>query len=230
MKQCESCGVILSDNQLKCPLCHRGLSADNTAAGVLIPNPDYPAYPQDRLRQTRVFLSRIFLFLTIAAGGICLFINWMTWDQVSRPWSLLVIIPLLYLWVLAGSLLLSRARGGARILVNTLGLSGMLFLCDLLTGFYRWSVNLVIPFLIMAATVIFTIIVLARKRLWNAYIGYAITMLSLDFLPLLLYACRIATLFWPCGAAVLTALLCLAALAIFTRSKFHDEVVRRFHF
>lgn len=232
MKQCKNCGVLLPDSQLACPLCHRSISASipEGKPSILIPNPYFPAYPQKRMRQLRAFLFRLFLFLTIAAGIITLFINWMTWDSAPRPWSLFVIIPLLYLWLLVGNTILSRMHGGAKIILHTLGLSGVLLVMDLLTGYHRWSVNLVIPFLMIGATLLMTIIVFARKMLWNAYIGYAIAMIPLGFLPLLLYACRVATVFWACAAPAVYALLTILAMAIFARKKFKNEVIRRFHF
>ena len=139
MKQCENCGVLLPDNQLACPLCHRSIpsSVPEGTPAILIPNPYFPAYPQNRMRRLRAFLFRLFLFLTIAAGVITLFINWMTWDSAPRPWSLFVIIPLLYLWLLVGNTILSRMHGGAKIILHTLGLSGVLLVMDLLTD-QRW--------------------------------------------------------------------------------------------
>ncbi len=228
MKRCENCRVLLPDNQKNCPLCHRSLPGGPEE--TVLPNPDFPAYPQVQLKKFRAVFFRIALFLSAAAGIVTLFINWMTWEQVPRLWSLFVIIPLLYLWLLVGNTILSRMPGGAKIILHTLGLSCVLLAMDLLTGYHRWSVNWAIPFLMVAATVLMTILVFARKLLWNAYIGYAITMIPLGFLPLLLYACKVSRVFWASAVPALCSLLALLAMAIFARKRFRSEVVRRFHF
>lgn len=58
----------------------------------------------------------------------------MTWDACPKLWSLFVIIPLLYLWLLVGNTILSRMRGGAKIILHVLGLSCVLVAMDLLTA------------------------------------------------------------------------------------------------
>ena len=98
MKRCENCRVLLPDNQKNCPLCHRSLPGGPEE--TVLPNPDFPAYPQVQLKKFRAVFFRIALFLSAAAGIVTLFINWMTWEQAPRLWSLFVIIPLLYLWLL----------------------------------------------------------------------------------------------------------------------------------
>ncbi len=227
MKLCENCRVSLPDSQLCCPLCHRPLPQGE---GEPIPNPYFPAYPQAELKKIRTLLFRIALFLSAATGILTLFINWMTWDAYPKLWSLFVIIPLLYLWLLVGNTILSRMRGGAKIILHVLGLSCVLVAMDLLTGFHRWSVNWAIPILTVVATLLLTVLVFAKKMLWNAYIGYAIAMVPLGFLPLLLYVCKAATLLWTCAAPAVCTALSVLAMAIFSRKKFKSEVIRRFHF
>ena len=91
-------------------------------------------------------------------------------------------------------------------------------------------VQMAIPILTVVATLLLTVLVFAKKMLWNAYIGYAIAMVPLGFLPLLLYACKAATLLWTCAAPAVCTALSVLAMAIFSRKKFKSEVIRRFHF
>ena len=51
MKRCENCRVLLPDNQKNCPLCHRSLPGGPEE--TVLPNPDFPAYPQVQLKKFR---------------------------------------------------------------------------------------------------------------------------------------------------------------------------------
>ncbi|MEG1186185.1 MAG: DUF6320 domain-containing protein, partial [Eubacterium sp.] len=124
----------------------------------------------------------------------------------------------------------SKMHGGGKIILQTIGLSLLAVLIDFNSGFHRWSVNLVVPFIVIAATQMITIIVFSKKMLWNAYIGYAITMIFLSFLPILLFVFGIATSFWACALSGLYALITLGAMFLFSEKDFKNQFISRFHF
>lgn len=223
MKECINCHIQLRDSQKECPFCHEKFDSKGEA-------PVYPVYDYKKLSVRQRILPRIVAFLAIFLSAVSVFINVLTWGIYPRLWSVFVVGGAMYLWLTIGNTILSKMHGGGKIILQTISLSGLAVLIDLFSGFHRWSVNIVVPFIVIAHTLLITIIVFAKKMLWNAYIGYTITMLFLCFLPIILFVCRVATSYWACALSGLYALLTLAAMFIFARKDLKDQFVSRFHF
>lgn len=223
MKECINCHIQLRDFQKECPFCHEKFAPKGEA-------PFYPAYDYKKLSVRQRIFPRIVAFLAIFISAVSVFINVLTWRGYPHLWSIFVVGGAMYLWLTIGNTILSKMHGGGKIILQTISLSALAVLIDLFSGFHRWSVNIVVPFIVIAHTLLITIIVFAKKMLWNAYIGYTITMLFLCFFPILLFVCRVATSFWACALSGLYALLTLAAMFIFARKDMKDQFVSRFHF
>ena len=223
MKECINCHVRLRDFQKECPFCHEKFGSKGEA-------PVYPVYDYKKLSVRQRIFPRIVALLAIFISAVSVFINVLTWKGYPHLWSIFVVGGAMYLWLTIGNTILSKMHGGGKIILQTISLSALAVLIDVFSGFHRWSVNIVVPFIVIAHTLLITIIVFAKKMLWNAYIGYTITMLFLCFLPILLFVCRIATSFWACALSGLYALLTLAAMFIFARKDLKDQFVSRFHF
>lgn len=229
MKRCNNCRVLLQEEQESCPLCCQ--NSFEEVAGVDFGAPSvYPAYNYKKLMRRTQTLPKLLLFISIAVCALTLFINVTTWERYDKLWSLFVIVPVAYLWLLIGNTILSKMRGGGKIILQTIGLSCVVVLMDLNTGFQRWSVNIVIPMLVVTAIVLVMVIVFSRRLLWNDYIGYAITLMPLGFIPILLYVFGVSTSFWASASCALCALLSIIAMGIIAPKRFRTEVARRFHF
>ncbi len=223
MKECVNCHLRLRDSQKECPFCHEKFSSKDEA-------PCYPTYDYKKLMVRQRIFPRIVAFTAILLSAASVFINLLTWRQYPHLWSVFAVGGAMYLWLTIGNTILSKMHGGGKIVLQTIGLSVLAVLVDVFSGFHRWSVNIVVPFIVIAHTLLITIIVFSKKMRWNAYIGYAITMLFLCFLPILLFAFRVATSFWFCALSGLYALLTVAAMFIFARKDLKDQFVSRFHF
>lgn len=224
MKKCKHCQVLIDENLYKCPLCHRVVGDKKTP----VKNPVYPVYNMKKASSSRDFLFNLVLFLSIVIISSCTLINLLT--DTSRLWFLYVAGPVLYLLLLINNTILSKTHVGAKILLQVLGISNMLFILDFFSGYRRWSVNVVLPFLVIAGTLSITIIIWTKKMLWNEYVGYVIAMIFLGFLPILLYLIGVADSIWASSISALYALLTTIGLLLFSNKKFKNELVRRFHF
>lgn len=224
MKRCEHCGVFIDEDVNKCPLCKRNL-------GDLISEPHntwYPAYNYTQTAQAMSFAKKVFFFISIAVISICVVINLLS--GIENPWSLYVAGPILYLQLLINNTIHSKMRAGSKIILQITGISCLLFLLDLLSGFYRWSVNVVIPFLFIGGTFLITLIVVKKKMLWNEYVGYIIAMIFLGVLPVFLYLSGVSNEIWASAVSALYSFLTTTGMLIFSNKKFKNEMTRRFHF
>lgn len=224
MKKCEHCGVFIDESLHCCPLCRRDVG--DIAAGL--ENSRYPGYGAANLQFRQKFQKKVLLFLVITVISICLLIN--MFSGMSTPWFLYVACPLLYALLLVNNTILSKMHTGAKILLQIAGVSVLLFLLDLGSGYIRWSVNIVIPFLFVAGTFLITIIMLKKRMLWSEYIGYVIALIFLGFLPVLLYLTGVSDKLWASAVSALYSLLTTIGMLLFSNKQFKNELVRRFHF
>ncbi len=224
MKKCSSCGVSVYSTHTKCPLCQRTLPSSGTTPE----NSWYPSYNEAEIMQPKRFFQRLIAFLTIAIISICAFTNLFVVQDTL--WCLYVIPCVLYGWLLIRHTFLSKVHLGAKILVQVLGLTGMLFVLNILEGGECWSVNYVFPFMIIGATFLITVIVLIKKMLWKEFVGFIIALILLGFLPLLLYAIGVSQILWSASTSGLYAFLTFVGIMIFSDKSFKSDMLRRFHF
>ena len=223
MNKCKYCGVLIDEDENKCPLCNR--NGEEFKGGAT--NVWYPAYGKTVTVPQFSFASKVLLFISITVVSICVLINMLT--GIKNPWSLFVVCPVLYLQLLINNTILSKMRAGTKILLQIIGISGFLFFMDLLSGFYRWSVNIVIPFLLISGTFLITLIVVKKNMLWNEYVGYIIAMIFLGFLPVILYLTGVANEIWASAVSALYSFLTTIGMLVFSNKKFKKEMTRRFH-
>ena len=224
MNKCLHCGVFIDESLQKCPLCHRNIADANTISE----NKWYPSYNVSKIDVPKTMKAKVILFLSISIISICLLINLLS--GIEHPWVFYVAGPVLYLLILINNTILSKKHMGTKILIQILSISTMLFIIDFCSGFYRWSVNIIIPFLVIIGTFMITIIIYKKKMLWNEYMGYTITMIFLGFIPAILYFIGIANILWASAVSALYALLTTVGMLLFSNKKFKNELERRFHF
>jgi hypothetical protein len=106
----------------------------------------------------------------------------------------------------------------------------MIYAIDYFFGHHNWSVNVVIPFMIMAAITLILIMVINKRMLWSDYIGYALVIITSGFAPLIFYVLGISTLLWPAVITGAYAGLVYLGMWIFRDQQLKSEFIRRFHF
>lgn len=216
-----NCGVWLE--RLTCPLCYRKVANPTFNTEVKW----YPDYHSLKQKKVTSFVSRLVIFVSIVIVSTCLLLNiFVTPDFL---WVFYVAAAVFYLLVTSNHTIISSAHTGAKIIGQVISLSGLLIVIDVLSGFWRWSVNFVVPFLIITATLLITVIILKKRMRWQEYVGFIVAMIVLGFLPVGLYITGIATLIWPSAITTLYALLTLLGMLIFSDKTFKEGLVRRFH-
>lgn len=217
---CKNCHVELGEHLKKCPLCLRRIDAANQSD--LYPDYDY----NDAIKSLKM---KVFIFLTITFTSLCTLINVLTYKAAPVLWSVYVVSIVLYLWVLIGHTIISERNIGSKIHMQIFALSLLFFILDFNAGFERWSVNLVIPLIILLGTFLISLKMASEKMFVNAYLGYVMSIIVLGFIPILLYTFRVSTLFWPSSVVTLFSVLAIIGVYMFADKIFKAEFKRRFH-
>src|SRR5699024_5386462 len=175
MKQCEECKIWTSHSA--CPLCLENMEglSDGTE------EKRYPSYTNRKFSRRRTPKMAMLAGITVIL--ICLLINIVIMPQFL--WIFHVAGAVMYILVSFNHTILSKSHLGSKIVMQVMSLTVLLLMIDSQSGaeFLSWSVNYVVPFLIISGMVMITSIVFFRRIKWSSYFSFMIMMLILGFLP-----------------------------------------------
>ena len=219
MKFCPHCKVQLEADPERCPLCH---NVTEPALG-----PSYRAYPPLPVLAHRGGLYRFLQFLSAVAGIVAVALNLSLGHEVW--WSLFVLAGIGCGW-LCLLVFIRKRHNPMKVLVWQVALCMVLsVLWDLATGWHRWSVEFVIPSVLLCAMVTTVVLVLALHIPPAESAIYAFILILLDIIPLGLLlggVCHFVYLSITCVAA---GAVYLAAPCMLIPGTFFSQLRRRFH-
>jgi hypothetical protein len=206
-----------------CPLCGRRLGA---------PVPSDTSYPCYGSAEHNVgfTVERFLLFLVITASAITIFINIFTYDKAASPWSLVVMVSLVFSWRVIHIMQTKRANAGRKILNGYLIVSAFLVALDVFSGFLKWSTTYVIPFLTIFVALVLTILAVRGKKYLNEYLGNLLAIFFISLCPVIIYLFSLSTQAWTSMVAILYCLLTVVGLLLFMGKDFRKEIKKRFHY
>ncbi len=226
MKKCANCGVILRDPVPVCPLC-KCIAADVRDDEKWTVSPE-PAYPYaDRGPKRIRFALRIYLFAALVVFVILAIFN--LYFQQRFWWSILILACLGYGYVTVAVSVKRKIELLPKIVVQSLLAFLLLILIDYHTGFYGWSLNIVLPAALVGLTVLIGVLILHSKTNWQSYILLQIMMIFLALIPFGLYPFGLFHSWTRAVVVFLITLLAFAGTIIVGGRTARDELVRRFH-
>lgn len=211
---------MILDRTDRCPLCHHVLEP----CGQREEN----RYP-DAIQVTKSFrfIENLVLFLSIVTVCILAAVNRMLNPEV--PWSLIAALVLLYV----NAVLKMAVVGKSGYLFKTLMLVAIavfvLLGIDYLTGYSRWSLDYVLPAVILAIDVMLLILILANRRNWQSYMMSEILMILLSLIPLILYLTGVIHFPYLAWTALGASVFLFLGTLILGDQRARTELKRRFH-
>lgn len=229
MKYCKKCKVSVPSCRARCPLCQGILSgpdAEELSAQELAAEGEVFPYIPTVYRQYNLFFrTMIFVSLVIAVSAFVL--NFLFFDD--NWWSLFVIAGVAAVWITVAMAIRKRSTFCKRILYQVVTLSVLLVLFDLFTGWYRWSVNFIIPGLCIFALISVAIIALVMHRRIENYIIYLFVTGLFGIFPLLFLVTGWATITWPSVVSIALSILSCSGLFLFEGNASWAELKKRLH-
>lgn len=218
MNQCPNCDV-LTDERV-CPLCHAQVNAE--PGEKMYPNYDREAF------EIRARIRKLAILGGILATIICLVINIVVMPQFL--WVFYVAVGIFYLLVSLNHTILSGSHLGGKITAQVISLTIVLLVIDGMSGEVQWSVNYVVPFLIIGGILLISLMIVKVGIRWTGYISFLLLLITFGFLPLVLYFTNVATVLWPSVTAAIFAASTFLVMMLFGNQKFMTQLSRRFHF
>lgn len=220
MRFCNRCNVTIENNVKNCPLCSR-LTKEIS--------PDYEQDFPDNISKKK-FKNPIRIIMFIAIAVICINVAIDLVNPAYRLLSMLVIVSTVYATFVAVMLINSHRNIGLMVLVNTFGVSLFIIFIDYYLGFKMWSLNYVIPALIIAASAAITIIIVIKPMLLRDYIIYQLIIALMGICALLLVVFDVVTVQWPSISSCVYCVLLFIGMFLFRDRGTRHELKKRFHY
>ena len=224
MQACNECHVHVETGGEFCPLCGTRLEETPDRPADPVPN----AYPDlSRSMAQYNFVWRLFAFLTFFGCGFSVLINLLLNPRFL--WCLIVIAAAVYSWATVPRLLARGANSAKKIVLTVLITALLVVALDLIIGYRGWSVDYVVPSLLITGILASWAMVMFNRTRWAQYVLYQVIVGIFGFVPLLLYLLGIG------GNLVLVLVaagLALASILItvtFGDRSIKNEFIKRFH-
>lgn len=222
MKWCNQCHLEIAESEQLCPLCKTVPESDGKGEDTL---PLYPQIPFD-VQKYHLFI-RLFIFISIVTGAVLLIVNLTHYHGFF--WSGIVLAAILYAIITLVYSIQRNANPAAKIMVQTLAAELLAVWIDYLTGYEGWSVNYVVPGILLVAECAMLVLQIVNFMNWQSYILFQIEYVVLSIIPVGLYFFQIVTeplmTFLTLGCSVMI----FAGTMIFGDRKAKNELIRRFH-
>lgn len=218
MNKCPHCHMNLHLSNNKCPLCHNKI--DFKENNSIFPEIK-PAYKLHRL------LIRVSLLISTCGIIFAILINYLINKRLS--WSIFVILGILSFWLTFINGIKKRHNFYKLLLTEIISLIALSLLWDYYTGFYKWSLIFVLPFLCISYTITFLILRIFTNKTNKDYIIYTYLNSLIGLSPLYFILTNKFKILWPSYLSVFISIFTLIFLIIFNRKTLENEIERRLH-
>jgi len=222
MKKCPKCNLYYNTTRKSCPLCFEILEDD----GGEFQGPDYPR-PVPQPASYNLIL-RIIAFLSVIAVFVSVLVNALTFAKTKTFWSVIVALGVGYFWVLLRSTFRAKGNVGMKLVIQMVMLSILIVVIDAVTGFHRWSLDYVVPFLSMASLLAIIAVLLGKVKIAE-YLLYLLAAAILGFIPFILWLVKLATVLWPSLSAASLSFATIIGMVFFADRETKEEMKKRFH-
>ena len=103
-------------------------------------------------------------------------------------------------------------------------------LWDIFTGFYKWSLNYVLPLTCISYIVAIFIMRIFFKYYIKDYVFYIVTSCLIGLSPIILLIFNVVTVRWISYISVCISIFVIALMYVFNKKSLQKELERRLHF
>lgn len=226
MKRCPVCKVKVNNGRKTCPICYSMLDDDNKELA-------YQPYPKNIRKSRLSLLTKILLFISIVIVLSCGVINLYTISTGNDYyWSIIVLASVVYLWIILKYVFSNRGVITGRIIVVGIITSIGIYLIEALlvrSTDYWFSIDIVIPFILITTVLIVLIMMFVRKKLIIDTLFPLFGLTLLTAVPLLIVM-NMNSRLWPAISCAALGMFSLIYMLIFHTKDVSEEFKKRLHF
>ena len=219
MQNCEKCKVFLKGNYSICPLCG-GIIQEETKT-----ENEFPVIPT--IYQEFNYFIRLMTLISIAAIVISFAVN-LIFMKESR-WSLLVAAGIVCMWLSLFLIIRKKSNIPKTILWQVVLLSVFSVLWDVSMGWRGWSIDYVIPSIIVIAIISMAIGAKLLKIGVRDLLIYLLMDGIFGFVPILFIVFGWLNVLFPSVICVASCIISVSALILFEGENMKSELNKRMH-
>ncbi|MBE6154634.1 MAG: hypothetical protein E7163_03590 [Firmicutes bacterium] len=218
MNNCDKCNVKIHTSENICPLCKNKIDFKNNNS----------IFPQIKPKYKRHnLLKKITMFLSSCGIIFSLLINYTINKGFS--WSLFVVLGIISFWLTFINGIKKRHNFYNLLITEIISLIILSIIWDYYTGFYKWSLIFVLPFLCVAYTITFLILRIFTNKTNKDYIVYTYLNCLIGLIPMYFIFTNKFKIIWPAYISVTTSIFTIIFLVIFNHRTLEKEIEKRFH-
>ena len=177
MSKCKNCNIEILDETEYCPLCHSVLEQTEKMENM---------YPDMRITlRRRMLFVRIYLFCAIVTEAVLFSINLQMQSEIW--WSAITGLVFLWIYMILRYAIIGNSDHRIKVLTVAVICVFAAVGIDIVTGYRGWSVDYVLPSVILLVDVIILICMMYNHKNWQSYIMWQILMVLLSIIPAVLY-------------------------------------------
>lgn len=221
MNYCRKCQIDVENELNGCPLCQGKLDRKPGLKELDFTKITFP------MSDTLGFIRRILFFVFVLLVGLNITFNIIL--SISLFWAPYFIVVLFYAYFMMAHAMKSSRNMGLTIMTNVYLLSAMLLLLDAISGFHKWSIHYVIPFLVVIGILSLDLLISIRKSNHLDYLIYmfVVVLFGLALFPFLLLG--LIEVVIPTMIAIYISFMTIIGMVVFGNKQTFNEFVKRFH-
>lgn len=136
---------------------------------------------------------KILLIISLLAGATTVLIN----ELVNREfkWSFIVVIGIIYVWVTTLYSIRKNVNIASHVLLQTISISILVILIDIIIGFKKWSLELALPIIIGISNITILVLTIVSHKRYFKYALYQLIIFCISMILVVLYFTHI-TKYW----------------------------------
>ena len=184
-------------------------------------------YPQKLNSKKGNLIIRFGLLLSILVALILILIN--RYFKPNVPWSAIANGGIIYVWVVLYYSIKKNINIAGHVLLQTLALSTLTVFIDYQLGFRSWSLDIIIPVLIIIANVTMFVLTIVSHKNYIKYAMYQLVISLFSILPIILYIENMSHNKVMCIIASGISAVNLALSLILCTKDVKETIIRKFH-
>lgn len=178
------------------------------------------------VKKTNIII-KILVLISACISLVSIIINELCTKEFK--WSFIVIVGILYTWITTLYSIRKNVNIASHVVIQTICISVLVILLDVIIGYRKWSLELAIPIIIGVANItIFVLTIVSHKRYFK-YAIFELCIFAISMIPIILFFIHITEKWIPATICSGIAIITLINTIFLCGKDLKQELERLFH-
>lgn len=178
------------------------------------------------VKKSDIVINTLIIISEILCAS-CILINSLITPNFK--WSLIVILGVVYSWITVYYAVKRTINIASHVLLQTVAVSAILFLLDVIIGYRGWSISIGLPIAICAENITMLVLTIVTRKKYFKYALYQILALTLNTVIIVIIAVASPKKLLPISLTSITSIITLIMAIALCGKDLKEELKRFFH-